>query len=858
MPPNWPQFSLRLPQLQAMRDANATLPSFVNGNLPDALLVRKIPVIRVPEYEKVRFLAVGTSRTRLLSFMKATSRLLSAASAVALSAAWLVPGVAVVEFVSVTAAQAAVVQRIEVRGNTRVDADTVRNTVAISPGQSFTGDDIDAAVKRLFDTGLFSDVRINQSGSTLVVEVSELQIVNNVLFQGNKKIKDADLGNTTQLKPRAPFSTATMEADAEAIRQAYARIGRDDATVNTQVIDLGEGRVNVVYEVVEGGRTKIAAVNFNGNNAFGDRRLSTVISTKRSSFISFIMRDDIYDEDRLRADEEALRRFYFNRGYADFQVVSATGQINEATNEYTVDITVEEGERYTFGDISIDSTVPEIEASSLQSQVVTRQGDVYSAKEVEDTIIALTETVAGRGYAFAQVTPRGDRNFENRTISVVYTIDQGTRAYVERIEIRGNDKTRDYVIRREFDIAEGDAFNQVLIQRAKRRLEALNFFEKVEVSTVPGAEADQVVLVVDVVEKSTGEFSIGAGYSTGGETPGASVEGSITERNFLGRGQFVKFSAGGGKNSRDFGFSFTEPYFLGRRIAAGFDISRATRTFDRYESEVTSGSVRFGLPITENISTQIAYNLSQESYDYRNCDGDGDGIIGEPADCSLSNAIRQAIADGNWIKSSVSAGFLYNTIDDMKNPHNGFYINGVAEFAGLGGDAEWVKVTGRGSYYHTLNEEFDVVGLASVGGGHVLDMGGNGLRIFDHFQNNTRMIRGFEYGGIGPYDVATGDHLGGTTYLNGTLEAQFPLPIIPESIGLRGAVFADAATVFGNKVNVPGVVVGGTDMEWRASAGAGLIWDSPFGPLRVDYAVPLVKKDTDDTQEFNFGMSTKF
>lgn len=801
--------------------------------------------------------------------MKATSRFLSAASAVALSAAWVVPGVAVVQVMSVGAAQAAVVQRIEVRGNQRVDAETIRNTVAIAPGRSFSNNDIDEAVKRLFATGLFSDVRINQSGSSLVVEVSELQIVNNVLFQGNKKIKDDALANATQLKPRSPFSTAQMESDADAIRAAYSRIGRDDALVSARTIDLGENRVNVVYEITEGARTKIAAINFHGNSAFGARRLASVISTKRSSVLSFVMRDDIYDEDRLRADEEALRRFYFNRGYADFQVVSATGQLNEATNEYTVDITVEEGERYNFGDISIDSTVPEITAESLQSEVQTRQGDVYSAKDVEDTIIGLTETVAGRGYAFAQVTPRGDRNFENRTISVIYTIDQGTRAYVERIEIRGNDKTRDYVIRREFDLAEGDAFNQVMIQRAKRRLEALGYFEKVEISTVPGSEADQVVLVIDVVEKSTGEFSIGAGYSTGGETPGASVEGSVTERNFLGRGQYIKFSAGGGKNSRDFGLSFTEPYFLGRRMSAGFDISRSTREYTNYTSEVTAGSVRLGLPITENISTQIAYNLSQESYDFtKGCDPDGDKIPGrvddpltpqnEAVNCKVSNAITQAVQAGDWIKSSVSAGFVYNTIDDMKNPHSGFYVTGVAEFAGLGGDAEWLKVTGRGTYYHTLNEEYDVVGLINVGGGHVASMGGGDLRIFDHFQGNNRMIRGFEYGGIGPYDVATGDHLGGTTYFNASVEAQFPLPLIPESLGLRGAVFADAATLYGNKINPAIATVAGDGMEWRASAGAGLIWDSPFGPLRVDYAVPLVKKAGDEVQEFNFGMSTRF
>lgn len=811
--------------------------------------------------------------------MKATSKFLSAASAVALSAAWLVPSAAVIQLSSVTVAQAAVARAIEVRGNQRVDDETIRNTVAIRPGQNYSGDDIDEAVKRLFGTGLFSDVRINQQGSTLVVEVQELQVVNNVLFQGNSKLKDADLANAVQLKPRSPFSTATMEADADTIRQAYSRIGREDATVATQVVDLGENRVNVVFEVNEGDRTKIAAINFHGNNAFSSRRLAGVISTKRSNFMSFLFRDDVYDADRLKADEEALRRFYFNRGYADFQVVSATGQMDEASNQYTIDITIEEGERYNFGEISIDSTIAEIDAASLQSVLETHTGDVYSAKEVEDSIIALTEAVAGRGYAFAQVTPRGDRNFENKTISVVYTIDQGPRTYVERIEIRGNDRTRDYVIRREFDVAEGDAFNQVLIQRAKRRLEGTGYFERVEVSTAPGSEADQVILVVDVVEKSTGEFSIGAGYSTGGETSGPSVEGAITERNFLGRGQYIRISAGGGENARDFMLSFTEPYFLGRRISAGFDIFRQTRRYNRYESEATGGTVRFGLPITDNITTQLAYNYSVEEYNFRSyCDrnGDGqadnntqwdsndDGVIGgndEYNTCDVSQAIQQAVSDGQWTKSSVSAGLTYNTIDDMKNPHSGIYANAVVEFAGVGGDADWTKITGRASLYQTLNEEWDVVGILSGGAGHVMANGNDGLRIFDQFQSNNRMIRGFEYGGIGPYDGAAGadnDHLGGTTYFSASAEAQFPVPIIPESFGLRAAVFADAATLYGNDIDIAGVDPTGVDMEWRASVGVGLIWNSPFGPLRVDYAKPIKKEEGDEVQEFNFGISTRF
>ncbi|MER8502746.1 outer membrane protein assembly factor BamA [Mesorhizobium sp. M0904] len=783
--------------------------------------------------------------------MKAASKFLSAASAVAMSAALVVPGALAVQFVATSAAEAAVVSRVEVTGNQRVDADTIRNYVTIKPGKAFSSSDIDDAVKALFGTGLFSDVQINQVGSTLVIKVSEYQVVNQVLFQGNKKLKDNALAAAVQLKPRGTFSQQQLDADVEAVKAAYRRIGRDDAAVTTQIMDLGDNRVNVVFNINEGGRTQIAAINFVGNSAYSSRRLSDIISTKRSSFLSFVLRDDVYDEDKLRADQELLRRFYYNHGYADFQVVSAVGELDDTTNKYTVTITVQEGERYTFGDVSVESTIPEVDSKSLESVVETHKGDVYNAKDVEDTIIALTEKVAGSGYAFAQVTPRGDRNFENHTISVVYTIDQGTKAYIERIEIRGNDRTRDYVIRREFDVSEGDAFNQVLIQRAKRRLEALDYFEKVEISTVPGSEPDQVVLVVDVVEKSTGEFSVGAGYSTGGETAGPSVEGSISERNFLGRGQFIKVAAGGGKNSRDYSFSFTEPYFLGRRIAAGFDIYKQTRNYDHYDSDTTGATVRFGLPITDNISTQLAYNIAQEKYEFdEDCD---------PATCDVSQAIINGVEESPWLKSSVSLGLVYNTIDDMKNPHEGIFANVGTEVAGVGGDAKFIKVTARGSIYQTLSEQLDLVGLISGGAGHVQGYGSGDLRVFDHFQSSDRMIRGFEYGGIGPVaSDNSNDHLGGTTYFNASAEAQFPLPVIPESFGLRGAVFADAATLYGSKIASNLVNQSTTGMEWRASVGVGLMWASPFGPIRIDYAIPVKKEKTDDVQEFNFGISTRF
>lgn len=790
--------------------------------------------------------------------MKATSKFLSAASAVALSAGLIAPAAVAVQFAYVSPAAAAVVSKISVEGNQRVDDQTIIGYLDITPGKSFSGSDVDDAVKRLFGTGLFSDVRINQRGSTLVVQVAEYSIVNQVLFQGNKKIKDKQLADVVQLKPRSPYSQDAVNADIDAIKAAYSNIGRDDATVTSQIMDVGDGRVNVVFEINEGDRTRIAAINFNGNNAYGDRRLSDVISTKRSTWLSYILRDDVYAEDKLRADEEALRRFYFNHGYADFRVISSSANLDPSTNEYTIDFTIEEGERYTFGDISVESTIEGVNADSLSGVIETRTGNVYSAKDVEDTIIALTEQVAGRGYAFAQVTPRGDRNFENHTISVVYAIDQGPRTYIERIEIRGNERTRDYVIRREFDLSEGDAFNQVLVQRAKRRLEALDYFTSVDISTAPGSEADQVVLVVDVVEKSTGEFNIGAGYTTGGETAGPSIDGGITERNFLGRGQFIKFSAGGGKNSRDFMFSFTEPYFLGRRIAAGFDVFRSTRNYDNYNSKVLGATIRFGLPITQSLSTQLAYNITKEDYTY-----DDDCVTGgvyDPTKCNISTAIQDGVATSPWIKSSVSGTLTYTDVDDLSNPHDGIYATSTLELAGLGGDAKFAKFVSRARYYRTLSEEFDIIGMLTAGGGHIEGFGSGGLRTFDLFKSNDRIIRGFKFNGIGPYDANTGEQLGGETYLSASAETQFPLPVVPESLGLRGAVFADAATLFGNSLtsSTGPLNIAGTGMEWRASVGAGIIWASPFGPLRVDYAIPVLKQSNDEEQSFNFGISTRF
>ena len=777
--------------------------------------------------------------------MQAHKKLLSAVSAIGLSACIAAAGSVLLS----SAAFAASFSRIEVRGNQRVEASTISDYIGIKPGQSYSNGDIDDAVKRLFGTGLFSDVRISQSGGTLIIEVDELSVVNQVIFQGNKKIKDVNLAAQTQIKPRSALDANLMEADAETIREAYRRIGRADVTVNPTTMDLGNNRVNVVYEISEGDRTKIATINFVGNNAYGDRRLQEVISTKRSNLLSWLSRNDVYDEDKLRADEELLRRFYFNKGYADFQVISSVAELDDASNKYTITVTVDEGERYTFGDISVESTVEGLDGEVLQRSLETRAGKTYSAKDVEDSLLAVSEQVAGKGYAFAQVTPRGDRDIANRTISIVYTVDQGQKAYVERIDIRGNDKTRDYVIRREFDLSEGDAFNQVMIQRAKRRLERLGFFERIEISTAPGAEPDQIVLIVDVVEKSTGEFSIGAGYSTGGEDAGVSLEGSITERNFLGRGQFLKLSLGGTSKTRTYTLSFTEPYFLGYRIAAGFDIFRNTSNNVGYDLERTGASIRFGLPITENLSSQVAYNFVRDNY----IDDTPTVLTDNPA----------YIRFGPWIKSSVSAALVWDTIDNKNDPHEGVFSRFTAEYAGLGGDAKWLKATAKAAYYQTISDDLNLVGILSAGGGHIFATGNpttpsaadGGILVGDLFKANSDIVRGFKASGFGPTHTPSGDFIGGTTYLNASAEMQFPMPAIPESIGIKGAVFADIGTLFGTPYSAS---VTNTSMAWRSSVGASLIWASPFGPLRVDYALPVMKEAHDKVQNFNFGISTKF
>lgn len=779
----------------------------------------------------------------------------------------IAPAAALMSMTMVEGVQAAVVHSIEIRGNRFVSAQVVRDNMGIKAGQSFSSGDVDAAVKRLFELGLFSDVKINQFGSKLVVSVKEYEIVNQILFQGNKSFKDPDLKRFISLKPNKPFSPSKLSEDISTIREAYKTIGRNNVTVTVQTINLGKGRVNVVFNVVEGRKVKIGDIVFKGNHAFGSRRLRDVISTKTSGIFSILSGGgDVYSAERLAADEEALRRFYYDHGYADFRVLSSQATFDQKSNTYKIYFTLDEGVRYKIGDIQIESDIDGIDVQAVKRLLKTRPGDIYSAENIEQSVTVINNKAADSGYAFAKVEPRGNRNLANHTISILYNIEQGQRAYIKRIEIRGNDKTRDYVIRREIDLNEGDAYNQTLVQRAKRRLESLGFFKAVNISMVPTDQSDQITLVIDVVEAPTGDLSLSGGYTTGGTSPGMSLEASVTERNLGGRGQYVRLGLGAGQEkSRNYNLSFVEPYFLGYRVSSGVDIFRSTYRADKaYDVRQTGGSLRFSVPINDELSANLAYSYTQEEYDFgKDYDLNKEEDIRKLNE-KYSGAIVQAAKQSPWKRSSISYGLTYNTIDNMKNPHDGWYVRITQEYAGLGGSAKFLKTTGKAMMYKTLSEPMDLVGLLSFGGGYIHGTGKGGVRIFDMFKMSSDMIRGFKYNGIGPRQVSNKGEvyfLGGTTYINATAEVQFPIPAVPEGLGLRGALFADVATLYGNNyrpVFEGEAFVTHTKSAWRSSAGVSLMWESPFGPLRFDYAWPIKKQEGDRLQKLNFGISTKF
>ena len=509
-------------------------------------------------------------------------------------------------------AVAQTVSSIVVEGSRRVEADTIRSYFKPGPGGRLGPEQEDEALKALVATGLFSDVRISHAGNRLVVTVVENPVINRVAFEGNKKAKDEQLSAEVQSKPRGTLSRPTVQADVQRIIEIYHRSGRFDVSVDPKIIELPNNRVDLVFEIKEGDKTGVKEIRFVGAHAYSSSRLKEVIKTSESNWLSFLQTTDIYDPDRVEADRDLLRRFYLKHGYADVRIVSAVGEYDPAKKGFIVTFTIDEGAQYRVGTVEVLSNVRAIDPATLRGQLKLSEGNVYNADLVEKSVEAMTIQASKYGYAFATVRPRGDRNFETKTINLAFVVEEGARAYIERINIIGNTRTRDYVIRREFDLGEGDAYNRALVDRAERRLKNLGFFKTVKITNEPGSAPDRVVINVNVEEQPTGEFSVSGGYST---ADGFIADVSVADRNLMGRGNYGKASVTYGQHVRGFDLSFVEPYFLGYRMAAGIDLfarQNLANSYVSYDTQTIGTNLRLGFALTEEIAFQPRYSFYQQ------------------------------------------------------------------------------------------------------------------------------------------------------------------------------------------------------------------------------------------------------
>ena len=599
-------------------------------------------------------------------------------------------------------AVAQTVSSIEVEGNRRVEVETIRSYFKPGPGGRLDQSQIDDGLKALIETGLFQDVKINQARGHLVVTVVENPVIGRVAFEGNKKIKDEQLSSEIQSKPRGTLSRPMVQSDALRIAEIYRHSGRYDVHVNPEIIEQPNNRVDLVFTITEGEKTGVKSVEFVGNNAYSSYRLKDIIKTHESNLLSFLGGGDVYDPDRVEADRDLIRRYYLKHGFADVQVVAALTEYDPERKGFLVTFKIEEGQQYRVASVNFQSSISTLDGNSLSRFSRVSVGSLYNAEALEKSVEEMQIEASRRGYAFAIVHPRGDRNFDAHTVSITFAIDEGPRTYIERINVRGNTRTRDYVIRREFDISEGDAYNRALVDRAERRLKNLDFFKTVKITTEPGSSSDRVILNVDLEEKSTGDFSVSGGYST---TDGPLAEVSISERNFMGRGLFAKASVTYGEFARGVSLSFVEPYLLDYRIALGLDVFWREQLANQYISYGTNTigfSPRLGFALREDLSLQLRYSLYQQSITLPSTLDNCNNIFptnaaGQPfnptpayinqvlggtdptgnaqngllpgclADGESSLPVRKELAQGAEWTSSVGYSLDYNTLDNNKN-----------------------------------------------------------------------------------------------------------------------------------------------------------------------------------------------
>ncbi len=755
----------------------------------------------------------------------------------------------------VSVAHAQVVSSIIVEGNRRVEADTVFSYMQVQRGEVANADNIDASIKSLFQTGLFADVRIFRRGSSLVVQVEENPLINRVSFEGNSDIDNKKLSQETELRERVIYTRARVQSDVQRIAALYRRSGFYGATVEPKIVRLSQNRVNLVFEIQEGKETRVKSISFTGNEVFDDGDLRSVINTAESAWWKFFSTSDKYDPDRLNFDKELLRRHYLKNGYADFRVLSATAELAPDGESFFINFSVEEGPQYTVGQVTVNTGSTTLDANEIATVIKSAQGEQYDAGEVDKSVENITIEAGKAGFAFARVQPTIDRDTANRTLNITYDIQEGPRVYVERIEIVGNTRTLDRVIRREIRLVEGDAYNRIQIDRARRRLTALDFFEKIDFRETPGSAADKVVLQVAVIEKSTGTLNFSAGFSTDEKAVGTI---SVSERNLLGRGQYVKLNTSVSFKRQSVDFSFTEPYFLDRQISAGVD-AFATRTDNTDSSSFSTqqfgGALRLGLTLSDYSRVFLKYGFTRRD---------------TKVNSLLTTAPAVSAAAGIDYTSLLGATYVYDDLDSSLNPTKGFRAELETEIAGPGGDQYFGRVEGKAYYFFPVLRD-DVVFRIKGTAGHVAGYNKKDPSVLDTFYKGGDSLRGFAQSGIGPRQVVPDgsvNAVGAKTYILGSLELSFPLGL-PESFGLSGAVFTDFGTAFGTDAksvtNGNGFCLGGAancnvldSKKIRASVGAGITWTSPFGPLRVDVAYPLAKTKFDQTELIRFGIGTRF
>ena len=749
------------------------------------------------------------------------------------------------------------IRQILVEGNQRVEVDTVLSYLLLQPGQPFDERLVNLSIQTLMATGLFSDVQMEDRGEVVIVRVQENPIINRVILEGNSAIDDEKITDEIQAQPRAIFTRSRVQSDVQRIIEVYRRSGRFAATVTPKIVEQPQNRVDLIFEISEGPVTGVRRINFIGNESFSDRRLRRELVTRESRWWRFFSSNDNYDPDRLEYDRELLRQFYSNQGYANFRVLSAVAELTPDQRDFYITITLDEGEVYNFGEVTVSTEIPDLNPDFLQAIVPVQQGDLFQGQLIEDSIDALTFTAGASGYAFVNIRPLSQRNRDDRTVDVEFVIDEGPRVYIERIDIAGNTRTLDEVIRRELDIVEGDAFNQVLIDRSRNNIRRLGFFEEVEVEETPGSAPDRARVNVSVTEQPTGELAFGAGFSS---TDAFLVDLSISERNLRGRGQFLRFRISASSNRESLDIRFTEPRFLDRNLAAGFDLFRVNSDFlseASFQTESTGASLRLGFPVTASTNLQLGYTYRTDNV-----------LVFSSASSALLN---QA---GSRATSVLTYTLNWSRLDDPIEPSNGYRLQFTQGFAGIGGDVRYVRSEFNGAIYRPFFPGLlgnDVVASFTMNGGFVLPWGGDSVRINDRFFKGGNSFRGFEVAGIGPRAVSRdsntgelirGDALGGRLYAVGALEVSFPLGL-PEQYGVRGSLFTEFGTL--GMLDSADQVDEGTqsvftvdDLALRASAGLSIFWDSPFGPVRFDFAQAFIREDYDRAEFFRFSTRTGF